>query len=470
MAIKILPKILKNEQKGGILITILVFTSVFLVIAGGLMGLVNQQGKLSNQREAQALALQIAEAGANYYRWHLAHALEDYADGTGETGCYPCGPYRHEYYDPGGGLLGYFEISITPPDPSYPGSTVVKIKSTGWAKNYPRTKRNIAVLLGRPSLARYTTVVNDNLNYGEGSETFGPVHSNGGIRFDGVAHNIVSSALEEYWYNSSWRDGVWTSQYNEESVFLAGKEFPVPAVDFAGFTQDLNTMETHADSDGILLESSGYQGYHIQFLGNETFRYRKVASATGNCNGEKTGGISSYQNDWTTTAIPENGLIFVKDNAWVDGTVNGNRVTVVAAKEPLDTGTADIFLNNDLLYTDKEGLDVIGLIAQRNVVIGLYSENDLEIDAVLIAKNGRRYRPDYGSTFQCGSTTVRDQFTLYGTTISYLTPYMDSGSSGYNNRNYIYDPNTLYAPPPFFPTTGEYQFISWEEIFDNETY
>jgi hypothetical protein len=66
-------------------------------------------------------------------------------------------------------------------------------------------------------------------------------------------------------------------------------------------------MEDHADSEGILFESSGYQGYHIQFLGNGTFRYRKVASTTGNCNGEKTGGISSYQNDWTTAAIPENG-------------------------------------------------------------------------------------------------------------------------------------------------------------------
>jgi hypothetical protein len=41
-----------------------------------------------------------------------------------------------------------FEISITPTIPSYPGSTVVKIKSTGWAKIIPGPKEHCC-LLGR---------------------------------------------------------------------------------------------------------------------------------------------------------------------------------------------------------------------------------------------------------------------------------------------------------------------------------
>jgi len=162
--------------------------------------------------------------------------------------------------------------------------------------------------------------------------------------------------------------------------------------------------------EGILINSSGYQGYHIEFLGNGTFRYRTVATKTSQCNGNDTGGISSYDGDWEIVSIPNNGLIFVKDSIWVDGIVNQDRVTVVAAAEPFDTGNVDIFLNNDLLYTNKDGQDVIGLIAQRNVIIGLYAEDDLEIDAALIAKNGRRYRPDYGSVFECGSTALARQF------------------------------------------------------------
>ena len=458
---------LATDQNGAILIMTLVFVSIFVIVAGGILTLVNQQRKLSYQRKSRAQALQIAEAGVNYYRWHLAHAIEDYADDSGETGCNPCGPYTHEYYDPSSGLLGYFDLEITPPDPEYPGSTIVKIKSTGWTTKYPDTKRHVAVRLGRPSLARYTTIVNDSISYGTGSETFGPVHSNTGVRFDGIAHNIVTAGEERYLYSGSWRDGVWTSQPDESEVFLAGKEFPVTKVDFPGFTQNLGTMALQTE---ILLEPSGYAGYHIQLQADNTFRYRIVESTTSNCNGEITGGISSYYGDWTTATIPNNGLVFIQDNVWVDGQIDGSRVTIVAAEEPYDTGNADIFLNNDVLYTNKDGGDVIGLIAQRNVIIGLYSEDNLEIDAILIAKNGRRYRPDYGSTWECGPTTVRNQFTLYGSTISYLSPYMSSGGSGYLNRDYIYDPNTLYAPPPFLPTTGEYDFILWEEVSDKEIY
>ena len=457
---------LVTSQKGDIMIMTLVFVLIFVLIATGLLNLVSYQQRLGAQQQALMTAFELAEAGTNYYRWHLAHDVEDYADGTGAVGCNPCGPYVHEYTDPSGGVIGSFSLMVTPPEP---GSTIVKVRATGWAADRPETKRQVAVSIGQPSLAAYTTVVNSNLSYGSTAETYGPVHSNGGVKFDGVAHNIVTSALEQYWYGGAWRDGVWTSQPDEGAVFLAGTSFPVPAGGFAGFTQDLNTMESAASSDGVLLNPSGYAGYHVQFQTGTTFRYRIVATKTADCNGQPTGGIQSYAGDWLNLPIPDNGLIFVKDDVWVDGTIDQSRTTVVAAREPLDTGTANIYLNTDLLYTSKAGADVIGLIAQNNVIIGLYSEDDLELDAIIIAKNGRRYRPDYGSIFQCGATVVRDAFTLYGSTISNLTPYMSSGSSGYSIRDYIYDPNTLYAPPPFFPTTGEYDVILWEEVLAGES-
>ena len=35
--------------------------------------------------------------------------------------------------------------------------------------------------------------------------------------------------------------------------------------------------------------------------------------------------------------------------------------------------------------------------------------------------------------------------------------------SGFQSGQASYDPNFLYAPPPFFPVDGDYEFISWEE-------
>ena len=94
-----------SSVRGSILISTLVFTFVFLIMGMSLLGLLQQRSQLSKLRRAQLTALQIAEAGANYYRWHLAHAPTDYADGTGATGCTPCGPYVHNYSDPSGGVI-----------------------------------------------------------------------------------------------------------------------------------------------------------------------------------------------------------------------------------------------------------------------------------------------------------------------------------------------------------------------------
>ena len=68
----------------------------------------------------------------------------------------------------------------------------------------------------------------------------------------------------------------------------------------------------------------------------------------------------------STSAIPDKGIIFVANNAWVEGTINNRRVSVVAAElpdEPNYTGGAkNIFLGiNNLLYSNTDGKDVIGL-------------------------------------------------------------------------------------------------------------
>jgi len=81
---------------------------------------------------------------------------------------------------------------------------------------------------------------------------------------------------------------------------------------------------------------------------------------------------------------PTNGLIFVEDNAWVDGQINGARMTLVAAKYP-DTGTRpDIIVNSDLKYTNYDGTDVVALIAQGDFTTGLVSQDTIRIDAAII--------------------------------------------------------------------------------------
>ncbi len=480
----------KSKLSGSILISTLVFTFVFLMMGMSLLGLLSQRAQLSRQRRAQLSALQIAEAGANYYRWHLAHAPSDYADGSGATGCSPCGPYVHDYTDPSGGVVGQFSLLITPPPTS---STVVKVKSTGWTTEQPTVKRDVAVRYGRPSWARWAIVANAAMRFGVGTETHGPIHSNGGMRFDGVAYNTVTSAVSSYTDNDSDACtganslGVHTCVDPEDplspaaapsrpDVFTAGRQFPVPTVDFDAISVNLNTLQTEAGSGGRYINPSNKAGTHLQFLAGGGIQYRTVKT-TSNCTYGNpsttvpTGQIVDYQGNWTSAAIPANGIIFIEDDAWVDGTLPaGTRLTLVAAKEPLASGTATIWINSDLVYALKDGTVALGLIAQQNIRIGLYSDTDLEVDAGMIAQKGYIKREYYPSS--CSAANYkRNSITTYGsmaTNQRYGFSWVcNPGSvycSGYNLRTLNFDSKLTYSPPPSFPVSGEYQFISWEEL------
>ena len=83
-----------------------------------------------------------------------------------------------------------------------------------------------------------------------------------------------------------------------------------------------------------------------------------------------------------------------------------------------------------------------------------------------IAKNGKIIR--HGYLPSCGETTeaLKDKLTINGSLISYYKSYWNFGStptSGFIEREINYDTNLLYNPPPYFPSSGDYEFISWSE-------
>jgi hypothetical protein len=163
-------------------------------------------------------------------------------------------------------------------------------------------------------------------------------------------------------------------------------------------------------------------------------------------------------------SIPANGLIFVEDDVWVRGQISTARVTIASGRFPVNSNTyASITVNNDLKYTNYDGTDVISLMTQKNINAGLRSEDDLQVDAALVAQNGRVGRYYYESA--CGSEYQRSVISLYGMIASnqrYGFAYTDG--TGYTTRNLTYDGYLLYGPPPSFPiTASQYDIISWEE-------
>lgn len=459
--IKNLIKLFNKNNRGNILLVVMIFGTLSLtVIVIGLTGYAVSENSASTKKHNSEMALQIADAGINYYRWHLAHDKTDYYDGNGTS---TPGPYVHDYLDKDGTVIGQYSLEITPPPP---GSSVIEIESTGWLISQPTSRVTIKARVGFPSLTDYAFLTATDAWIGDSEVTHGKFHANGGIRFDGVGDAPITSAMATYTCKGTQGCG------NDEKPGIWGNggptqywSFPAPAKDFTAVTASLAQIEDNSDpaQGGINFSSSGQQGWRLQFASSSQFIAYKVL--TTNCYRAKDVG----SNNWfwpcidaasygagTVYNMPSNGFIFVNDNVWVDGVVKG-RVTV---------GTSvgkSIIINGNITYSAKDGTDVLGLIAEQNVLIPKNSPEDLEINAAILAQNGAAKRYYY-------SSNTKNSLLIYGSVITNKTwtwSWVNASSvviSGYVNTNATYDANLTYGPPPGFPVGSEYNLLSWEVV------
>ena len=432
-----------KNNNGDIIIFALVFMSIFLVMAGGLLGVVKMNRKFTLQKESQYNALEIAESGINYYHWLLAHNPRDYSDGNGEEMCdieppYTCGPYIHDHLDGGGKKIGAFELLITPPPA---GSTIITIQSTGWTDRFPNVKRTISTRYGVPSLAEYSFLEDTAMVFSATSETWGKVHSNFKIEFNGTNHSTVESAK-----NGNGVTGIGGPQ----DLW----HWPVPAIDFNRITQDLSLIRAEAIANGIYLNTSGSQGYHLVLKENETIDIYYVTRIYWY-------GDIREQSFLENRSLEDIHLIFVEDNLWIDGVVT-NFLTIGSARFPDNKKTnTTIYIPDNITYASRDSSNILGLIAQKDIILTYLVPNEMTIDGHLIAQKGTVERPCYWFDY-------KDSLTIYGGIISkegggFKCAYED-GYFGFKDTYYYSNPNAIYYPPPMFPISSTSTLISWEEL------
>ncbi|MBI5728491.1 MAG: hypothetical protein HY984_01925 [Candidatus Magasanikbacteria bacterium] len=453
-----------RDRRGTLLIFILIFgAAAMTIITVGAASYAIFEHRASLRVAERDRAFEVAEAGINYYRWHLAHNPTDFTDGTGQAG-----PFEHPYHDKNNNEIGRFSLTVTPP---LAGSTVITVRSVGWTTARPDIRRTIEVRLGFPALADYTFLTNANMQFSVTSLVHGVVHSNGGIRFDGTTDSWVRSAKDRYQYLNQTHDGVWGSG-GPKSFW----QYPVPAIDFFAVTADVAALRDAADNGGVHLTSSGVEGWHVVFRSTTFDLYRVTSRDCHNGEGEWRyrrwtgwyfdGNIYCYdignQTFVRNQALPANGALFVEDDVWVEGTVDG-RVTVGSGRLPVQQPYKKIYIANNLLYAAKASDDVVGLMAQGDIVVPYEAPDVMEIDAGILAQFGKIYRPYYYDS-------LKDTLTVFGSQIGY-----DSGGwkyvngwghvvSGFVNTDHRYDGNLKFFPPPSFPVSGTYELLSWEEI------
>lgn len=480
----------KFFKRGSISIYILMVASISATILTSLVIFVASSQKNSSNEVSRQKSLQFAEQGVYYYRWYLAHNLDgknsqqikDFWINGNPIGI--DGPFNKSVVNFNGEAIGEFEISVTPPEPN---STIVLIESTGWTYRHPHIKKKIKVRFRKPSWSEYSVLANDAMRFGSGTTVFGPIHSNNGIRFDGQANNVVTSSVLEYIDPDTGlnRPGVWTSQTDESQVFLAGKQFPVSLIDFNSVTSDLSMIRSESQTGGIYLnddiveaevcnyvwvggwppstwwqevcttENKNVLGYHLTLRTDDRVEIRRVL----NYHSDRFNIVE--ETELEVLNFPSNGLIFADKNVWVDGQINSAHLTIASADLESSNNT-NVYINNDISYTNYNGDDIIGLIAEGSILVGLYSEDDLKIDGALLAQKGNVGRNHYFSPY---SYIYRDEITIRGsiaTNKRYGFAWTDG--TGYNVRNLYFDNNLIYYPPPYFPTGTVYELDLWEDV------
>ena len=528
-----------QKNQGSALIFIIIIGAIGATVLFGLLTFITSQYHNSVRVSEREQSFQIAEKGIYWYRWYLAHKVEGQpvqqrkafwesgqAKGVGT-------PYEAEVNDPEGGALGKYKLEVIPPQAD---STIVIVKSTGWTYKAPNVKRVIQVRFRQPAWCEYAVVADDFMRFGQGTEVFGMIHSNQGIRFDGVAHNIISSSVPSFddpdhsggnefgvhthvnpppqtGVNDSFRplEAPPNTMQPRNDVFMAGRKVNQPVKNFNSLISDLNLMKQQAQDGGLYLGQTQaavqfncrwvrtrvggrwqnvwtcdetnvpVKGYHIVLKTNpaHSMDVSMVLGFDSNSYQISPNVTISYGGHQYTIAgelpavnypIPGNGIVFVENFTWVEGTLDGDHLTIATADLSPTPVFKDIYINHNILYTDKagndsNGPDILGLIAQNNISIGLYSDNNLEVDAALLAQKGRVGRNYYSSPLSPVDYVHRQQITVYGSIVTkqrYGFAYTDG--TGYDIRNLYFDNNLIYYPPPYFPTGDKYQIDLWQEL------
>jgi Tfp pilus assembly protein PilX len=517
---------LKSARDGFVLPGVIAFMLAMSIIGVATVTVILTNFEIVGNNVRSQQAFNIAEAGINYYLWHLSHNGGDYKDGkttpTTPDATLGYGPYVHNYIDDNANTTGTYTLWVKPQGG---GSTLVTVRSIGQVSG-TSIKRTVQAQIGAASFASYGLVADTEFWFGANESANGPIFSNVGVHMDGSNSDTVASANASYTPQGKYggdggsHPGVWCSgSVTSPTCNTRNKTswlYPKTSVDFNQVSTSLCTMKKTAFADYAATSalasqatacsqvpttrtnayvpqtSSSYSatsGYLIQLNTNGTYDLFKVTGENDKA--------TSYTTALTKTSVatgitvPPSGVIFVEDNVWVrsNPTFHG-RVTIAAGRLASGTQAANINIADQLLYTAKTGTDAVGLVAENSVYIAPYAPSSssgsftFEVDAAALAQTGSVTWPQYyagTSTCTKGWVNTTQTLTFYGSVATrqdWTWNYQTGGScgnavrdtsngnwvSGIEHTNTNYDYNLLYAPPPSYPITGTYNILSWREV------
>lgn len=451
-------------KKGAYLPMIMLMSTLFMAYAVMMVtfSMANLKTAILNNKRITSMA--IAEAGINYYMWHLAHNNADYCDGNVCPEDLPYGPYQHNYYDQEGNFMGTYDLIITPPEP---GQTKAVVKSIGKVKGISPS-RTIVATLEMPAYTQNAFVANNYYLYLEAwEEVDGHIHvNNSGVFNMGNVTGNASTTLGETDSFKVNSNGPYSPPLYDilttPGTFEGEKKYNADKVSYENIGDMILSCREEAMADEIgdyYAPPNGFVGYHIVFK-DDIYTISKVKHADG-------GYAITQETVVGDFPIPNDGVIFVESNVWLEGNVDNQRVTVIASNATASNSQKRyVVINDSILYSAKDGNSRVGIVATGDIITPRYPIHPtMEINAALITSYGYVWYPS-----SWAHTKVDGKLTVWGSTYNNrgLSWSWSSGPSspwigGFKEVDIIFDPHNAISPPPFFPNSGKYRISSWRE-------
>jgi len=499
------------SNRGTVLLLTVMVVFLMTTMAIGVLTLTGNALFLGKLRLAQAEAFNIAESGADMgVLWIRSQPAPP-------AGVSPISPFG----DPVPIGNGTYSVTIYP-EPDNPTSYLktYRIISVGRVGTVEKT---IEVVVQQSTFARFayftdketSSITGGAIWWKAGEVCEGPAHSNSTngsvfqINYNGSTSPIFLDVLTSSGTYINYSPSRPRDETTFRRIFANGSKgfkLGVPRIELPESTNVQRNAAWGSTSgfpstNGVYLRANNYGGIYINgdctmqlsVVNNVTQRIvvTQGASVTTIDVDLDTGTTTMTKPDGSTeTAGLPNGVIYCTGNiSSLSGEVADNKLIFdeIVRRSSWTIATdvnagKDIVLTGALVYhtkpdktkptNDPQNLaaGTMGLFA-RNIVISSGAPPNMEIDAVCMAggrntANGSFYVANYDKKKPTGTLRVLGGIiqkargpvgTFDSSTGQTLTGYA---------KSYSYDPRLATNPPPYFPTTGTYDRISWRILPD----
>ena len=449
-----------RREDGFALAMVVLLVSVLSVLSVTLMALATGEQTRSGQNVRREGAFQAAEAGVEDYiakmvddrlyylhQVHPGEATRREPGGTnvaagatwtyGLTWTYPSGfntwrtlPNGYEY-----------SIQITPPSALDP---TMRILSTGRRTGSVAETRVVETKIRPSSLADFYRVVDGDVSWGSGATTNGKIYANGNIDHDGTASaNMYAQGQITGGYALTSGAQVYDNDTSPDTI-----DEVMNPITFANFVTSFVDVQSAAQSGGLYLNNPAWAAWELTFNSNGTVSVRGCTKAGGQdvADVEPT---SCTTQPGSPFQVPSNGAIYTAQTALIESSVasgvsvNG-RVTVAS--------NVDIVVGDNIKPVSSSD-DVLGLAAVTDVTIARWAPDSMDWQCSVLAQTGtwETYTQDGSKTLMKfrGSSATKNGGSL----------------TMFDTRDYGYQQDLQYLPPPWFPTVEDaYTIVLFREL------